>query len=151
MIRFKGRSSLKQYVPKKPIRRGMKTWIRADSSNGYHLPEMYSFRENVTTNLGESVVIKLARELVRGNYHLFFNNYFTTVPLLEKLLQDEIYACGTFRIDTKFNKVILYQNTSILYLLFKIRMYDAPYKADILVVVPNYNCYTFDKIDYCHN
>ena len=64
--------------------------------------EIYSFRENVTTNLGESVVIKLARELVRGNYHLFFNNYFTTVPLLEKLLQDEIYACGTFRIDTKF-------------------------------------------------
>ena len=35
MIRFKGRSSLKQYVPKKPIRRGIKAWVRADSSNGY--------------------------------------------------------------------------------------------------------------------
>ena len=72
--------------------------------------EIYSFRKNVTTNLGESVVIKLARELVRGNYHLFFNNYFTTVPLLEKLLQDEIYACGTFRIDRKFIPTHLKKN-----------------------------------------
>ena len=88
---------------------------------------------------------------MRGNYHLLFENYFTTVPLLEKLLEDEIYACGTFRIDRKFisthlkekNKLI-YQNTSISFVV-QIRMYDALYKADILVVVPNYNCYTFEE------
>ena len=64
--------------------------------------EIYSFRENVTTNHREYVVIKIARELVRGNYHLFFDNYFTTVPFLGKLLEDGIYACGTFWIDRKF-------------------------------------------------
>ena len=35
MIKFKGRSSLKQYMPKKPIKRGIKMWCRADSVNGY--------------------------------------------------------------------------------------------------------------------
>ena len=59
--------------------------------------EIYSGKdgENVMTNPQESVVITLARELVGGNYHLF-DNYFATVPSLEKLLKDEIYACGTF-------------------------------------------------------
>ncbi len=35
MIKFQGRSSLKQYMPKKPIKRGMKVWVLGDSSNGY--------------------------------------------------------------------------------------------------------------------
>ena len=35
MIPFKGRRSLKQYLPKKPIKRGIKVWDRADAINGY--------------------------------------------------------------------------------------------------------------------
>ncbi|CAG5000205.1 unnamed protein product [Parnassius apollo] len=35
MIRFKGRSTLKQYMPFKPIKRGYKVWVRADSKTGY--------------------------------------------------------------------------------------------------------------------
>ncbi len=35
MIKFQGRSSLKQYMPKKPIKRGIKVWVLADSTNGY--------------------------------------------------------------------------------------------------------------------
>jgi hypothetical protein len=40
MIKFKGRCSLKQYLPKKPIKRGFKIWTLADSTNGY----VYDFR-----------------------------------------------------------------------------------------------------------
>ena len=32
-----GRSAMKQYLPKKPVRRGFKLWVVADSSNGYFL------------------------------------------------------------------------------------------------------------------
>lgn len=32
MIRFKGRSSLRQYMPMKPIKRGYKMWVRANQS-----------------------------------------------------------------------------------------------------------------------
>ena len=35
MIKFKGRSAMKQYVPKKPIKRGFKVWVRADCDNGF--------------------------------------------------------------------------------------------------------------------
>ena len=35
MIKFKGRSSMKQYMPKKPIKRGFKVWVRGDAINGY--------------------------------------------------------------------------------------------------------------------
>ncbi len=35
MVKYKGRSALKQYVPKKPIRRGFKVWVRADNHNGF--------------------------------------------------------------------------------------------------------------------
>ena len=35
MIAFKRRSSMKQYVPKKPIKRGFKAWVRVDAVTGY--------------------------------------------------------------------------------------------------------------------
>ena len=35
MIPFKGRSTLKQYMPLKPVRRGIKVWALADSLNGF--------------------------------------------------------------------------------------------------------------------
>lgn len=35
MIKFEGRSAIKQYVPIKPIDRGIKGWCRADASSGY--------------------------------------------------------------------------------------------------------------------
>ena len=38
------------------------------------------------TALGSKVVKKLSRELVGGNYHLYFDNFFSSVPLLEDLV-----------------------------------------------------------------
>ena len=35
MIKFQGRSSLKQYMPLKPVKLGIKVWVLADSNNGY--------------------------------------------------------------------------------------------------------------------
>ena len=35
VIAFKGRSSMKQYMPMKPTKRGFKVWVRADNENGY--------------------------------------------------------------------------------------------------------------------
>ena len=35
MIKFQGRSTLKEYIPKKPIKHGIKVWVLGDSTNGY--------------------------------------------------------------------------------------------------------------------
>lgn len=103
MIKFKGRSSMKQYMPAKPVKRGYKVWVRADES-GYicefqiytgkigHLPEK---------DLGRRVVNDLTKEL--KNYHrIYFDNYFTSVPLLIDLKQKNLNACGTLKKGKKF-------------------------------------------------
>ena len=59
MIKFQGRSSLKQYLPKKPIKRGIKVWVLADSSNGYFSRlEVYTGKkgDRVEEGLGARVV-----------------------------------------------------------------------------------------------
>ena len=35
MIPFKGRSTLKEYMPMKPNKRGIKVWAMSDAHNGY--------------------------------------------------------------------------------------------------------------------
>ena len=79
MVRFKGRSTLKQYNPMKPIKRGYKIWVLADKS-GYFLDgEIYTGRVqgNITKDLGGNVVRKLTQPLQGGNHKVFFDNYFT--------------------------------------------------------------------------
>ena len=103
MVPFKGRSSLKQYVPLKPVRRGFKVWVRADSTNGYISDfSVYTGKEGeVERDLGAKVVKKLVQPLSGGYYHVFFDNYFSSVHLFEELLESGVYACGTFRKDRK--------------------------------------------------
>ena len=61
ICKFKGRSSMKQYIKNRPIKRGFKYWYRCDSETGYvYQLEMYQGRkEKRELNLGSSVVLDL--------------------------------------------------------------------------------------------
>ena len=103
MIPFKGRSTMKQYLPLKPVKRGFKVWVMADSLNGYFCDfDIYvgatGEREGV---LGESVVMKLSEALGGQHHQVYFDNYFTSIPLMLKLLDRDTYACGTIRTNRK--------------------------------------------------
>ena len=66
MIKFKGRSSMKQYHPMKPIKRGLKVWVLADSHNGYvSCLQLYTRRDGQRSDdeLGGSVVRTLCDHL----------------------------------------------------------------------------------------
>ena len=66
MIPFKGRSSLKQYMPKKPVKRGIKVWMLADATNGYVSSfEVYTGKkkDSVEKGLGARVVKNLTQHL----------------------------------------------------------------------------------------
>ena len=105
MIPFKGRSCLKQYMPLKPTKRGIKVWVRSDSATGYVCEfEVYTGRQGSTVEagLGGNVVRRLSREMVGSNCQLIMDNFFTSVPLLSSLLSDNIFACGTFRRHRKY-------------------------------------------------
>ena len=101
MVKFQGRSALKQYIPNKPVKRGIKVWVLADSNNGYfHTMQVYTGKTNTPEKqLGARVVKDLTRSLAGKHHHVYFDNFFTSVKLLEDLEKDGIYACGTARTD----------------------------------------------------
>lgn len=101
MIKDKGRTSLKQYMPMKPIKRGIKMWCRADSTNGYLCDfDMYTGKsqQGVQHGLGYSVVTKLCASIKGNWYSIFCDNVFTSYKLIEDLYVDyKILCCGTLR------------------------------------------------------
>ena len=99
MIKFQGRSSLKQYMLMKSIKRVIKVWVLRDSHkfhNGYfHKFNIYSGKEGTQeVGLGLRVVKTLTNHLRGKFHHIFFNNFFTS---LEGLEADRFYGCGTAR------------------------------------------------------
>lgn len=101
MIPFKGRSSIKQYMPMKPVKRGYKVWIRADAKTGYvYQFELYTGKREDSSNgygLGERVISNLTSALKNTYTLVTFDNYFSSVPLLEDLLKNNIMATCTVR------------------------------------------------------
>ena len=104
MIPFKGRSSMKQFMPNKPVKRGFKVWVRADATNGY-ISEFYVYTgkegNTVEKNLGGKVVMTLTAKLAHLYHHVYIDNYFTSVSLLVDLLKVGVYGCGTMRVNRK--------------------------------------------------
>lgn len=99
MIAFKGRSTLKQYVPKKPIKRGFKAWVRADAVTGYVCDfDIYTGKTEGEREygLGGSVVKRLTDCLNGMFYTIFCDNFFTSAQLFTDLLSNGVYACGTY-------------------------------------------------------
>lgn len=101
MIKFKGRSSIKQYMPMKPTKRGYKVWVRCDSTTGYvYQFEIYTGKADtgeISTGLGGKVVLNLSQALVGSGCHLAFDNFFSSYELMEKLHASNIFATGTVR------------------------------------------------------
>ena len=104
MIKFKGRSSIKQYQPLKPTKRGYKVWVLAESTTGYvYNFEIYTGKgAERRLSLGEHVVMSLIDGIDFKNRQLFFDSYFNSVQLLYQLRKQRISATGTIRSDRKY-------------------------------------------------
>lgn len=107
MIKFKGRSSLKQYNPMKPIKRGYKLWCLADQKGYIMNFKVYQGREELVNSsfekygLGERVVLELTEHLWNQNREVYFDNYFSSTLLIQKLKVEKTLGCGTIRINQK--------------------------------------------------
>ena len=105
MVSFKGRSSLKQYMPQKPVKRGFKVWCRADAHNGYiSQMQVYAGKASdgtVEKNLGKRIVEDLTVPLTNKGYFIFFDNFFSSVSLAESLLSKNLFCIGTARTDRR--------------------------------------------------
>ena len=101
MVKYKGRLGFKQYMPMKPVKRGIKIWVLANSTNGYlYAMQVYTGKRDggqPEHGLGHCVVSDLVGHLQGKNYHIFCDNFFTSVRLVEDLLAKNLYLCGTTR------------------------------------------------------
>ena len=109
MISFKGRHSIKQYNPMKPIKRGYKLWMRADMDGYITKFDVYQGKvsdarkssaeddESSNFGLGENIVKEMTDDLLNKNHEVYFDNFFTSVPLIEYLKTNDVNAVGTVR------------------------------------------------------
>ena len=102
MIQFDGRLAWKQYMPKKPVKWGIKLWCLCDAATGYCLAfTVYTGAEindvAPTHDLGYRVVMQLMGNYLHQQRHVYADNYFTSVKLASDLLRSGTYMCGTTR------------------------------------------------------
>ncbi|XP_036337526.1 piggyBac transposable element-derived protein 3-like, partial [Rhagoletis pomonella] len=107
MVPYYGRHGCKQYIHGKPIRYGYKLWVGATRLGYLNWFEPY---QGASTNIskdyadfgvGGGVVLEYAQALrakwPNRNFHLFFDNFFSSIPLIEKLTEWNLYSTGTIR------------------------------------------------------
>lgn len=103
---FKGRDRKIQYCPDKPRKRGFKFWIRCDAETGY-VQQFQCYAGKREDNIPAAsrnglifdVVDKLTRPLHFKNHHVYFDNFYTSIPTLQYLLSKKVYACGTIQLN----------------------------------------------------
>nr|XP_049620046.1 piggyBac transposable element-derived protein 4 [Syngnathus scovelli] len=115
----KGRSSPTHSMPSKPLRKGLSVWMLCDSRSGYcHRAKIHVGRPSEDRALvlqGYRVVTSLVRGLEGQYHHLYLDSLFNSVPLLQRLLKDGLYACGPTHSERKgFPEVLRPQNVGKL-------------------------------------
>ena len=98
LVKFKGRLGFKQYMPMKPIKRGIKVWMCADSIT--HFVSRFQVntgqpRGGREHGLGEHVMTKLSSDLEHGYYNINFDNSFPSFGLMKTLLDKRINPTAT--------------------------------------------------------
>ena len=102
MIPFQVRSSLKQYMPAKPVKRRIKVWCRADSHNGYMCETLvYTGRaESAESGLGKRIVLGLSESLAGKNHLIYSPLCFSSLLCLKR-------GCMAAGLHAKITKIFL--------------------------------------------
>uniref|UniRef100_A0A8H7N642 PiggyBac transposable element-derived protein domain-containing protein n=1 Tax=Bionectria ochroleuca TaxID=29856 RepID=A0A8H7N642_BIOOC len=128
MIRFKGRSSAKVTIPRKPTPTGLKVWAAAQQGYflrwRFHLPAAAvkatrkpsqrrrprgllatkKAADEISLAETQAVVLDLVLQLPIASYHVFFDNLFSTPDLLRALRERGVAATGTARVNSGIYK-----------------------------------------------
>ena len=94
MIPFKGRIYFRQYIPSKRARFGIKAFVMAEAKSGYVCEiQIYTgarLNEDREVNLSGRVVRELMVHTRDVGHHLYTNNYYTKVPMMQELYQQKV-------------------------------------------------------------
>ncbi|XP_050340699.1 piggyBac transposable element-derived protein 1-like [Bactrocera neohumeralis] len=104
MCSSKMKNYMKQYLPNKPKKWGFKLYVLCDSTGFAYKFEIFSggpnilLQEEPDLKSSANIVVRLLREVPRYQNHIvYFDNYYTTVPLLVYLRSQGILSIGTIR------------------------------------------------------
>ena len=97
---YYGHHSMKQFIRGKPIRYGFKLWCLT-SPQGYLVKfQPYTGSDKTPGKpVGASVTENLCIGTIPQGSCIYMDNYFTSLPLMEILSQENLYAIGTIRND----------------------------------------------------
>ena len=113
MIPFLGRSSLKVFMPLKPVKYGLKAYVLCESTTGFVVN--WCLHTGRKKNKENSAIYNIVMRLVDGcegeDYTLFMDRYYSTLRLFIDLKDIQIRACGTIQskrlhLDDKTSKEI---------------------------------------------
>ena len=101
MCKFKGRSGMKQYIKNKPIKCDFKYWYKCDSETGqvFQLELHKEQNQKRALNLGSSMALDLWQVLKDTYCYVFFDNFFNSPTLIQKLHDNGLYGLGRARSD----------------------------------------------------
>lgn len=113
VVPFKGKSHLRCYMAGKAHKWGFKMWGRAGKSGYLYDFDVCQGGENPNEEKSDvgatgDVVLKMTSTLPAGkNHKVFADNFFTSVPLVERLKQRGIYCIGTVQMNRVKNCKLL--------------------------------------------
>jgi len=106
IIPFKGRSVMKQYNKRKPHKWGYKVFVLSGISGFSYDLEVYTGVQHelepneVDIGASSNVVMRLCRTVPTGiGYHMYLDNYFTSLRMLTELAQRQIQSIATVRLN----------------------------------------------------
>lgn len=111
LLLFRGRLSFRTYMKNKKTKYGIK-FYELCSYDGYVLNlDIYKGQgENGPDNnmtILERVVMKLMQPYVNKGYHLFMDNYYNSITLANRLLQNQTHVTGTLRSNRRGNPKVV--------------------------------------------
>jgi len=100
MIGTRCRIGFIQYMPKKPVKFGIKLWVICEADSGYCLKfQVYTGKvdDGPERGLAYRIVFDLIKDYLDRNYFLYYDNFYSTLKLFQDLENRKVFACGTIR------------------------------------------------------
>lgn len=104
MVPIRGRLSFRQYTPNKTHRYGVKLYKLCTSSGYTYNLKIYAGKGNTKPELGhsQSIVLQLLEDInPKDGRILYTDNYYSGIPLVQKLLEKKYYIVELLRSNRK--------------------------------------------------
>lgn len=107
LMLWKGRLAMKQYIPLKRARFGLKSYELCESGSGYiwnsivHTGPGMQLAESDDGLTSSRIVLTLAKDLLGKGYAIYMDNWYSSPALFRQLRLNQTDALGTVRLNRK--------------------------------------------------